>query len=270
MKSASIVASVSLCLFVSSGIHAGQYSRTSDLKDRVNALEVQVESNTNDIAANSAAIAAISAPATYDYHDYLGASNIATKTFNLSGSFCGSANREVRSYSRTQIGSNTEVLMTRKWDDAATNIICHWRDFRYLNTPGERLMIDSSIYDTAGNLLSTYSFDQPVVLGTSTMSQGALAATSAMVYDTPVNGTSVTYGMFLESHAVTAIEDVTVPAGTFNGCIKEHSTRRSNGFGAYQRVAWYCPGVGDVKIMQMSVDGATTRIWELSNITYAP
>jgi hypothetical protein len=45
---------------------------------------------------------------------------------------------------------------------------------------------------------------------------------------------------------LTAVEDVTVPKGTFEGCLKLVTTR-SFGRGEMTSTAWYAKGVGQVK-----------------------
>lgn len=47
-------------------------------------------------------------------------------------------------------------------------------------------------------------------------------------------------------------------------------TRRSASYGRFQRISWKCPGIGEVKRIQMSIDGLSSRVWELESIVTNP
>jgi len=59
-------------------------------------------------------------------------------------------------------------------------------------------------------------------------------------------GSQVTIASFQGSYTIEAIEDVTVPAGTFQNCIKMHEIENTPG-GLADFHVWYAPNVGPVK-----------------------
>ncbi len=61
--------------------------------------------------------------------------------------------------------------------------------------------------------------------------------------------------------SILAIEDVTVSAGTFIGCIKVHHTT-----GAYKAVAWYAEGIGMVKRIGVIGPRGTHGLMELQSL----
>lgn len=53
-----------------------------------------------------------------------------------------------------------------------------------------------------------------------------------------------------------AVEDVSVEAGSFTGCLKVHTTI---GVASIDERQWFCPGVGQVKVIGTDSDGAYDR-----------
>lgn len=239
----------------------------TDLDNRVTSNATNITTNTANITNNTAAIAAIPGATLYDYNKFVTGTNVISKTFALQGSFCGSANREVRSYTWTSSGANTDVVMTQKWDDAGT--VCTWRDFHYLQTPTQRQLLGSNMYDTSGTLVQTYTLDTPIILASNAMAKGTVFGTAAIINVTPAGGSASFAGSFVQTKVALEVENVTVPAGTFSACLKTSTFRSSYGFGAYQRISWDCPGVGEVKRILHSSDNTIDRVWELSAISYA-
>lgn len=222
-----------------------------------------IAANATAIAANTAAINAISALSAYDYRNFGMAGNITGKTFALSGSFCGDT--ETRVYVRTPVATGTAVDMTRSW--TAGGVSCHLRTFHNLATDKAYLLLGSAQYNPAnGELMNSYTLDNPVVERTASMLPGGSFASAAMVTVVTPGQPDVSNGLFLENLIALGTENVSVPAGSYTACLKMYSKRNSSGFGAYDRFAWYCPGVGEVKITQYGTDG-TTRVWELTGIT---
>ncbi len=203
----------------------------------------------------------------YDYHMYVAAANVTSKTFNLSpdGSFCSSTSQETDTIVQTPAGANTTVEITQKWQDS--NGLCRWRKEFYLNTPTQQQILSAENYDTSGALTNTLNIDTPMVLGTSAMVKGAMFGGASVVKITNPGQAPVYFGAFIENRAALGIEDVTVPAGSFTGCLKIMVNRQSGGFGAYRNITWTCPGVGVVKRIQHNPDIPSDRIWELSSYT---
>ncbi len=69
------------------------------------------------------------------------------------------------------------------------------------------------------------------------------------------------YGAETIMFSILAIEDVTVPAGTFIGCIKVHHTT-----GNYKAVAWYAEGIGMVKRIGVIGPRGTHGLMELQSL----
>jgi len=203
----------------------------------------------------------------YDYHMYTAAANVTSKTFNLSpdGSFCPSTSQETDAIIQTPDGANTKVEITQKWQDS--NGLCRWRKEFYLNTPTQQQILSAENYDTNGVLTNTLNIDTPMVLGTSAMVKGAMFGGASVVKITNPGQAPVYFGAFIENRAALGIEDVTVPAGSFTGCLKIMVNRQSGGFGAYRNITWTCPGVGVVKRIQHNPDVPSDRIWVLNSYT---
>ena len=206
-------------------------------------------------------VAELIQPATYDYRDY---SHTATsKTFKLTGNFCGDT--ETRTFSRNVVGENTEVKMSRI--RTSLGITCHNKNFNYLNTATERQLLDKENNNFSGVLKSTDTLRGPVVLRTSTMEMGNDFGTASKIIRTPVGGTGYLNDLMVNTTTLLGVEDITVPTGSYTACLKIHTLRTSATFGRFNRVQWFCPGVGEVKRMQSEALGeAGYRIWVLTSI----
>lgn len=222
-----------------------------------------IAANASAIAANTAAINAISSLTTYDYRHYAPAANVTNKTFALTGSFCG--NTETRTYVHTSVAGGTAVDMTRSWTTGGVS--CHLRTFHNLATDKAYLLLGSDQFNPSnGELMNSYTLDNPIVERTSAMLPGGSYASIATINVVTPGQPDAANGLFTENLITLGTENVTVPAGTYTACLKMYSKRNSSGFGAYDRFAWYCAGVGEVKIQQYGTDG-TTRVWELTGVT---
>lgn len=205
-------------------------------------------------------VAELIQPVSYDYRDY--SFNGASKTFRLTGSFCGDT--ETRTFSRNVTGENTEIRMSR----VRTNlgITCHNKTFNSLATPTEYQLIDKENNNLAGTLKSTDTLRGPVVLRTNAMEAGKDFGTASKIIRTHVTGTVSLTDLMVNTTTVLGVEDVTVPMGSYTACLKVHTLRTSATFGRFNRVQWFCSGVGEVKRMQSEALGeAGYRIWELTS-----
>lgn len=200
-------------------------------------------------------------PATYDYRDY-GFSG-TSKIFALTGNFCGDT--ETRTISRTTAGENTEITMSRV--RTSIGVTCHNKTFTRLATPTEMLLIDKGNNTLSGVLKSTDTLDGPMPLRTSTMEIGSAFGSASNIIRTPVGGLGVLSDLMVNTTTLLAVEDVTVPAGSYTACLKIHTLRTSATFGRFNRVQWFCPAVGEVKRMQSESLGETGfRIWKLTSM----
>ena len=225
---------------------------------------VSIGANSSAIAANTAAIANIPVPQTIDFKLYEGTAS--TKTYALTGSgFCG--NTELRSFTRVDNGVSTDLRIDRKRSNAG--VTCHHKVFGYNVTADKReLLYRENRNPGSGNLGSTDTLTDPITRVTSTMQMGVTLGDASPITRTSVGGTPSFFSALVESNTVVDIEDVTVPAGSYSACLKLHTFRTSSGFGAFNRIAWLCPGMGEVKRIQVDPGSYTPRVWEMTNITY--
>ena len=240
----------------------------ADVESQISSNSTLIQQNATDILNNTNAISSIPAQITYDYRDFTANSTITSKTFALNGN-CGT--REVRTFTRTVVNNGTEITMTRKRDTA--NVVCFWRDNIYLETQTERQLLSGKNYDpTTGELTGTYTLDLPLTLETSSMGKGINIGDAAKISETLAGATPAYFGTIVQLNSALEIEttDVTVPAGTYSGCLKLSSIRRSQAFGRYQQISWKCPGIGEVKRLQSTIDSTGSRVWELESIVTTP
>jgi len=109
------------------------------------------------------------------------------------------------------------------------------------DSPEGTMEIGRNEYDTSGILIKDLTYDPPLLgvdlAGPKEVGKiwggGYIATKSVGGIDSETN---------TKMFSILAIEDVTVPAGTFTGCIKVHCTTSN-----YKWVAWYAEGVGMVK-----------------------
>lgn len=266
---------------------SGQPARASEVNANFADVEAQIANNAADIAANAAnitsntagintnasaiannaaAIAAIPTVSTYDYRNFATDANIISKTFATTG-LCGDS--EVRTIARTPNGPDTNVVVTRRRLNGATT--CQLNDFSYVSTASEHRLVQGKNYNAADDsLVETKTPADPIVVFSSSMRDGATFASATTVTSTFADGvTPVVQTVYVDSNAAVGLENVSVPAGNFTGCLKISSTRLSNTFGAYKRISWRCPGVGEVKRIQMRTDNAGGFTWVLTNIVTA-
>ena len=232
----------------------------------IQSVSDSVTTNTTNIGNNTAAIAGMVPAVIYDYRDFAPAADISQKTFSTVG-LCGTS--EERTISSTVNGDNTDVLVTRRRLEG-TGATCQLHDFSYINTPSQRQLVERRNYNTGGTLTATIAPDTEIILATSAMREGATFASGTSVDSTPAGGTPVFLGVLVDQRTVVGLEDVSVPAGSFTGCIKYSTIRNSNSFGEFQRVSWSCPGLGEVKRVQIntfpraSVPSRRYQMWELT------
>jgi hypothetical protein len=226
----------------------------------LSATEVSSTDKTPFITYLAKKVAELIKPESYDYKDY--SFNGLSKTFKLTGNFCGDT--ETRGFSKTVVGDNTEIKMSRVRTSLGTT--CHNKTFTRLATPTAMLLIDKENNKLSGTHKSTDTLHGPVPLRTSTMEMGSTFGTSSKIVRTSVGGAFIQEDLMVNTATLLGIEDVTVPAGSYSACLKIHTLRTSSTFGRFNRVQWFCAGIGEVKRMQsegLGVDGY--RIWELTS-----
>ena len=226
----------------------------------LSATEVGNNNETPFISYLANKVAELIKPKTYNYKDY--SFNGLSKTFKLTGNFCGDT--ETRGFTKTVVGDNTEIKMSRI--RTSLGVTCHNKTFTRLATPSAILLIDKENNSFSGLHKSTDTLHGPVPLRTSTMEMGSTFGTSSKIVRTSVGGAFIQDDLMVNTATLLAVEDVTVPAGSYSACLKIHTLRTSSTFGRFNRVQWFCAGVGEVKRMQSEDLGvAGYRIWELTS-----
>ena len=222
------------------------------------ASATEVNENFHDLVDR---IADIPASNVYDYSAYLSAGTITTKTYATTG-LCGDI--EVRTISRTTVAMGTQIDIHRLRTNMGAN--CQERGHQYLASATEFTLQNKFNYDGSGGsvLTSTDTFEEPIIRRNSTMNQGIAFGSSSTITNTPAGGGGSTTTGIVEVNTVLGIEDVTVPLNTYTACLKIHSLRTSSTNGAFNRISWFCPGLGEVKRTQTELNTLNYRTWELT------
>lgn len=234
----------------------------------INANSSAISGNTTDISTNTTAITTLSdkvsgmsAPVTYDYKNYSG--QVISKTFQLQGDFGSCNETETRTYTRTVVGDATNLAVNRTRTSAGN--MCHDMTFNYVLTSESKKLVSKDNNDMAGNVVSTYLLSAPFTVAKSSMVEGkSFGGATGLRNDVAYPGL---LGGFVNTVTVEGLQDVTVPAGTFTGCLKIHTVRHSNGIGAFDRYSWHCPGIGEVKRNQVDPLNLAPRFWKLISYT---
>lgn len=235
---------------------------TANAAISVNAADIAL--NTTAIDSVAAQIAVISSPATYDYKKFT--TTVSSKTFSMispPGGGCGDT--ETRTFLRVANGDVTNLKINRT--RTLTGNICHNKSFNYILTPDSKKLVSKENNDLAGNLWSTDILGKPFTVAKSSMVEGKSFGGATGIKNQTVGGSLVLISSFVNTVTVERVQDVTVPAGTFTGCIKVHTVRNSGGFGSFNRYSWFCPGIGEVKRTQIDPVSLGARFWKLTSYT---
>jgi len=190
----------------------------------------------------------------YDYQDYVN-SDIQSKTFNRNHD--GNLYTEVWSFDRTSPG---DIVRTEIATDAA-GLAYRCRINVFQAKPESYNWTQNIVCD--GNTvpptpIQTINFDPSVVLLTDSMSPGIAWGTAGV----QVSDTSATFSSFFtDKNVILGVEDVTVPAGSYENCLKIHKLREYGSL--FTRVEWLCPNIGLVKRVH-----SANVLLELSDVTY--
>ena len=204
------------------------------------------------ITLDNAATSTHSIPstATYSYRDYAHAYD--TKTFTAQDT-SGAFTQEVRTFDRTVTG---QVSYLRH------------------RTGGTADKMDTIVLDNSGAELKLIEFgrhgtlDANTVTETRTMSPGVLLRTETMEpgktfgSDSLLSRDSVASSGVLQTSTLIAVNQaVTVPSGSYTGCIKVAQHRAARHLGStYDRINTFCPGVGLVR--QLHTNWVSTGVTE--------
>ena len=240
-----------------------------------NAADIQT--NAGNIQANTNAINAISQPPVYDYRNFTVGSNVVSKSFTNTGLGCGDTETRSFSFSTNAADANsTDVVVTRSRFNSGVR--CNLSDTTYLHASTARTLVSGNNYNNVDDSLNSTKVPVlPIVTGTSTMREGAVRTNGTVMNSTLAFDGSVISSVLVETRSVTGIENVSVPAGNYTGCLKQSIIRKSDTFGEFHRVSWHCPGVGEVKRIQINTypDTATGearrrhQTWDMDGVVFA-
>jgi hypothetical protein len=199
----------------------------------------------------------------YDYHDYTN-SSIQQKTFNTYyGDFVVD---EVWTFDRTVPGQvvRTEISILEGSDPP--QYVC--RINKFLSTTSAFLWTHNNscnpFYDPP-LVTRTREYDPPIPVSTNAMIPGVAwgngAVMSQMSYPDQMQ---LPDNFYVDKNEVLGVENVSVPAGNFTGCLKIHRLRSVSG-APYIRIDWICPDMGLVKRIQ-----GGSRMMELIDVTFTP
>lgn len=201
----------------------------------------------------------------FNYRDYN--SDASEKVFQVSGSAVDGSivgnlvyDTEVRRYDRTQPG-----------------IVSYSRDRKLggINGSGVNYSVITLDKSTDKLLLSKfqrYSNNGLTLKETRTMTPGVVFRTENMQIGktfgsySSLDSTKAGLSSVIQSVTLLGLDDVTVPAGSFTGCLKLLRHRNSERLGGvYDRINWFCPdNVGLVKSVTMA---PSTTVVELMSVT---
>ena len=252
----SVYAALSLCCFVEVAFAAGP-PVAHQFQSGQKAVASEVNANFQELADR---ISAIPGATTYAYQNYIG-NNVTQKVFATSGTIsCG--NTETRNYSRTSVAGGTQIVETHIVEDG--DGACSYRTFEHLATTTSRDIVGWTTRDDTNpsTILSEVTLTSPIPGLLSVMPLGGSWGSSSDATSTPPGDPGMT-----EKNTLLGVENVTVPYGSFNGCLKIHTLRTSASNGLFSRMSWYCPNVGLVKQMQHALNGSALLKRELSSMT---
>lgn len=240
----------------------------------------QINQNTSDIADHEARIDVLEsvpppvAEPVYNYKDYLADSNITSRTYQYYFPTSATCNREIQEISRIDNGDGTKtVIMKRTRDNQYTAFICSIRIFNYLATADafQFLGIQNLDRNDGTTILGTVTYNPPFPLRKSQMKVGDSwsHAPDATVTDIPY---PVPVTHVLRNTTFEGIEDVTVPAGSYTGCIKMYTRKLAIELlePSFDDIKWYCSGIGLVKRTIVFNDGQRSLQIKLSGVTTTP
>ena len=189
----------------------------------------------------------------YDYHDYTN-SSIQSKTFIRYD--YGVASDFVWTFDR----SNPGVVLRTEIITDANNIITRYSQSKFTPT--------TESFNLAQVLRYSLSTTPPILIETIDYTPAVDKLTNAMIPGIAwgstgeINSSSSGVSYYNEKSEVVAVEDVTVPAGTYNSCLKIHRTSQY-GASIYTRMDWFCPDMGLVKRVNNG-----RILLELNSVTY--
>jgi hypothetical protein len=271
MKIHTIVCAMSVGILLPASVYALGPPVTHIFSNGTPANADDVNANFQELADRISEVPGGDQAMSFDFAGY-GFGNIASKTFSVINP--GSHDSEIRTYERPS-ANTTIVTITRQMTGTPLNI----RKMTYVTSANDvrwtkREEIDAN---DGATLLYTKSISPGIVVRKNNMKIGQSWSSGSVVhvvdeYDELGDGFGIEPEfdtVATETRMLEAVEDVTVPAGTFQNCLKISNTR-SGYFGTHLRVSWYCSnGIGLVKQYHGHSNGGG-RLIELSNYSTLP
>ncbi|MDH5178243.1 MAG: hypothetical protein OEZ39_16930 [Gammaproteobacteria bacterium] len=189
----------------------------------------------------------------FDYKTYARPANMIQKVYSTDDPACGQI--EERHFSSVVGAEGTQEAVRRiRYDALGT--VCQNRVFNYLNTERKRVMVSKENWNLSGSRLNSIDTpESPVVRLTARMRKGQTFGSAAAVIRSTLDQ-QLPQGAIVETSAALGLEDVSVPYGSYTACLKVHTVRNSVAFSNFNRMAWYCQGVGEVKRIDTFSDGS--------------
>jgi hypothetical protein len=225
----------------------GFNSQVQQILTRLQAVEQQNALNTADIAHNTLDITALqaAAPAVFRQTDYAGV-NVATRTFSaVGGGHCG--NNEIQTLTRTPQPDGSVLITLDQNRRLGTTTCQHIASQIRSDADGQHLLRSDTLSPVDPNvvLLGTV-LDVPLLIRPGSLRLGATWGNATK--ETQTNSAGIqNIGFSTLVGTLTAVDSVTVPAGTFTDCLRTAEVRNSPHVGNFTQYDWLCRDVGLVK-----------------------
>jgi hypothetical protein len=230
----------------------------------INTNSTNISNNTTAINANASNIAALPGATSYDYNDFT--HTLTQKVFTVVTSN-DSFDLEVQNFNRPNA---TTVIMERIRSYLGTT---NQNKRLHYDTSSDRVLTRWDNYNNAGSTLNSYyTFTPGVPLGSTNMLANVPRASGVVANHFDGVGTPAGSSAVITESYVMGLEDITVPAGSYTGCLKSYVYRTSVTMGhSVRQVNWHCPGVGLAKRIHTQHNSSAldmhTRVMELSSVT---
>ncbi len=224
----------------------------------------QVNANFQELADR---IAAIPASLVYDYRNFGRDPAITQKTFAVTGVGCGGGMAVTEVHAWTAGPAAGQVTLTRTRNDGTADCL---KDNFVFNTGGPQMLLlrRERVNLAMGTVFQTRTMNPPMVVRTATMGRGLVTSSAGAIDIDGASGQATGDG-YVNTFAAVGLEDLNLTvngnAVIYTGCLRLHEVRTSSKMGVFDRISWYCPGVGLAKRVSMDpAGGQTYATWTLT------
>jgi len=240
-----------------------------ELADRIDSLSQTVDGKANTTDVNNSVqslsdrIDALPGGTPLLNSVYRIADSVLAKNFQIS--FTGNAcNQETRSYQRSTPGGIPTLSETVVVSDGATPCSRQIRTFERTNT-GTRLTKIELFSPDGATLNQTNTFTGGLLIRPDQMFVGIPWASEPPIVLQANAAVPPVFQQFAAEYRIVAVESVSLPAGNFANCLKVYRSSVVSAVppitGSVLRVEWYCPGLGQVKVID-----ASAGVFELTSV----